>query len=564
MRVIPVIVSAVWTGAAFGIIEGIVLCVSRQFPVILAPYKTSAHVLWVAPLLDVVLFATAAVVGGLGLSAIGRWWRKDLSAVAFLTFVVLGSFAVLNSVRLIHPAAALVLALGVAVGPRSAWLRLARRVTTPRSTRWLAVVPIVLLSIWGGITIVDRVVEGRRTGALPRAAEEALNVLVLVLDTVRRDSFDARSTEASLTPNIDRLLPRGMWYDNAWATSSWSLPSHATLLTGLHPNDHGAAWPEFRLSQEFPTVPEVFTNHGYMTGAFSGNASWVTPEYLGRGFIEFKVYTFENHLRRTSYGRLLSRVLDLVGMHRAGRGRTGQDLNQDLLQFLDHKGDHPFFAYVCYMDVNQTFHRLRLNRPAWSDRPPNDEVFEAYQEGLRAIDEEIGALLRGLEARELLERTIIVLTSDHGESFGEALAPDHDPAGHGTSLYAEQTRVPLLVVDPRHQAGSETIKETVSLQSVPALLARMLGWPDTTFEDPKMTAPPGVALAVLRYAGRHQEAAAWSHWHFIEDLGDEPHERLFDLETDPSETHNLIGVLPVPADIKRLLHSTEIPARLEP
>ncbi len=179
MRLGPIIVLAVWVGVVFGIVEGVVLCVSRQYPMILAPYKTSAHVLWVAPLLDVALFVTAAVIGGSILCVLGRRLGKDLSGVAFVGFIVLGMFAVLNSVRLMHPVAALILSLGLAVGPRSIWVRLAQTVISPRAVRWLAVTPFLLLAIWGGIRATDTIVEAYRSSRLPRAADDALNVLVL-------------------------------------------------------------------------------------------------------------------------------------------------------------------------------------------------------------------------------------------------------------------------------------------------------------------------------------------------------------------------------------------------
>ncbi len=258
-------------------------------------------------------------------------------------------------------------------------------------------------------------------------------------------------------------------------------------------------------------MPEVFSSRGYVTGAFSGNATWVTPEYLGKGFLRFKVYSLENHFRRTSYGRILSRMLDLVGVHRAGRGRKAQDVNRDFLRFLDGRtADRPFFAYLCYMDVNQAFHHRRMNRPKWSHRPPNSEVFEAYKHGLRTLDEEIGTLLATLDTMNLRERTIIVVTSDHGESFGAEVAPDHDPVGHGTSLFGEQTRVPLLVVTPRDDNGPSTVAQTVSLQAVPRLLAKELDWEDDTFADPLIPRTPGVALASLHYAAESASSCVGS------------------------------------------------------
>ena len=168
---------------------------------------------------------------------------------------------------------------------------------------------------------------GRRQGGPPAP----LNVLLVLLDTVRADRFDALSAAGAL-PHLSRLASRGIRYSNAWAHASWSLPSHATILTGRYAHEHGADWPGLRLDPAAPTLASWFSGQGYVAGAFSGNSNWVTPEYLGHGFLRFQAYDFEAHLRRTTFGRKLGRAVQPLGGHFAGRGRKAPTINRELLQ----------------------------------------------------------------------------------------------------------------------------------------------------------------------------------------------------------------------------------------
>ncbi|MBI4589075.1 MAG: sulfatase, partial [Candidatus Rokubacteria bacterium] len=431
MRVSDALAVAVWTATVFGFLEGVALSVSRLFPAVLAPYKVSLHALWIAPALDLPLFLLAAAGLLPLLGVIGRWRGARPLLITHGVFVFLGTVTVVTAPAVIHPIAATLLSLGVT----AAWCRglsgTERRLTDFLRRRLLWI-PALLLAAWAGVAVYDKAREMWLFRHLPPAEADAPNVLLIVLDTVRRDSV-GRPAERSLTPNLDRIAAGGVRFENAWVTSSWSLASQASILTGRYPHEHGADWPDFRLDDRYPTLAEFFSRRGYVTGAFSGNAAWVTPEYLGRGFLRFNAYLLEDLLRRTVHGRKLDRLLGEVGYHAAGRGKKAPTLNAEFLAFLDDYRSRPFFAYLCYMDVNQAFHDRRLN-PGFRRRATRQEVIEAYEGGMRALDAEIARLFSELDRRRLLDRTLVVITSDHGESFG-AEADDHDPPDHGTSLY---------------------------------------------------------------------------------------------------------------------------------
>ena len=530
---------AAWSAVGFGLIEGAILCIIRAFPVLRAPYKVSPEILWVAPAVNLVLFLLVAVVLIAVLGAMRRLDTAYRLRAVYGTFIFLGLLAVLAAPGVLHVVAAAVLAMGGAFALAS---RLSGGAQLfPRSLRSAILLPLLIVAIGLGVAGYERAREMWLFRQLPAAAEHAFNVLVIVLDTVRRDSFD--SDAPAKTPNLDRFAAAGTTYENAWSTTSWSLPSQATLMTGAYPHVHGADWPRLQLSADTPTLAEFFAARGYTAGAFSGNSAWVTPEYLGRGYLRFKVYRLEDLLRRTSYGRVISRLVEPIGLHYAGRGKKAPRLNHEFLDFLSDYPGRPFFAYLCYMDVNQRFHNRRLNNAFWESKPSPREVRAAYDIGLEELDTRIGLLLGELEARGMLANTMVIVTSDHGESFGAAVG-DHDPRRHGTSLYPEQARVPLFVVLPGRVAAGARVTKTVSIRAIPATIAAALGLANSPFGPPLPLADgadssDAVALSTLHYGRRSIESIVWNKWQYI-NTRTPRQEELFDLATDPRARTNVL------------------------
>jgi arylsulfatase A-like enzyme len=402
--------------------------------------------------------------------------------------------------------------------------------------------------------ITSGVVEAQPSASLSPSAP---NVLMIVLDTVRHDRF-APSVNDSLTPNLNQIAAQGIRYENAWACSSWSLPSQVSLLTGLYPHEHGADWPGLALDKAVPTLDSFLFSHGYVTGAFSGNSAWITPEYFGRGFLHFDVYTLEDHLRRTANGRKVNKLLEPLGSNYAGRGKKAPAINREFLSFLDRYPEHPFFGFLCYMDVNQGFHHARLNRPFWQREATVAEVLAAYDAALHQLDVHIGELFSELARRGKLENTIVIITSDHGESFGSAETTDHDPAGHGTSLYPEQTRVPLWIVYPNVVEAGKEIRQTVSLRAIPATITTLLQLENSPFVgaplalDERLTGQDEAILTTLNYADHILRAVVQENWLLIRNEVD-GREELFDLTKDPLARTNLSANQPRLATLQNSL-----------
>ena len=563
MRRSDVFVIAAWAGTIFGLAEGVILCICRAFPAVLAPFKVSAHGLWVAPSIDLPLF----VLAGVGVVVFLRWALKWLGTskllVAYGFYVFLGLFTLLTAPKMIHLISATLLSLGLT----AVFCRRLRgwesRFTSYLRSR-LVWIPVLIVIAGLGVYGYERVSETwifRRLSPIPKGAT---NVLVVVMDTVRFDSF-TRPAKDSLTPNINKIVARGVRFENAWAPSSWTLPSQASILTGRYPHEHAADWPYLRLENKSPTLAEFFAGRGYVTGAFSGNGAWVTPEYLGRGFLRFNVYTLENLFRRTVHGRSISRLLWEVGYHIAGRGKKAPTVNAQFLKFLDDYPDRPFFAYLCYMDVNQAFHNAMFNHGFWVPTPPVQEIVRAYEQGLNQLDEHIGKLFTELEQRGILKNTLVVITSDHGQSFGAENANDHDPFGHGTSLYPEQTRVPLFVIHANRLGTGQKITSAVSLRQIPATITHLMGLADLAFlgdplpiQDSSSENFGAPVLTTLNYRDHKLQSVIWNGWQYINNLNNPNEgEEVYDLTADPFEKKSLTSahadITPIRAVLQQLI-----------
>jgi arylsulfatase A-like enzyme len=331
----------------------------------------------------------------------------------------------------------------------------------------------------------------------------------------------------------------------------------------MYPHQHGADWPSIALNKQVRTLPEEFSSRGYVTGAFSSNASWIVPEHLGKGFLRFDAYIPEDIVRRTTIGRGIGVFTDKVKLHPGGRGKKAPVVMREFLRFLDDYPGRPFFVYLCFMDVNRSLYARWFNA-YFLREAPQSEVFEGYEAGLRELDGHIGRLWEQLQNRGLLENTIVVITSDHGQSFGTDVCQDHFPIGHGTSLYPEQTRIPLLVIYPPKVPAGRIMHETVSLRSTAATIIRLAEIADSPFRSRSWPLPTAVAddfpkaasqaLMTLRYAPYNIDSVVSNGWQYIDDFSTQPnHELLFNLNTDLIAAHNLNDKSEVMVTMRNLL-----------
>jgi arylsulfatase A-like enzyme len=491
-----VFLAAVWFGLVAGLIEGLWLTFSRYglgVNTLMGP-----HVIWLAVVMDVLWLLIPGVI----LAAVALVWRSPAATrplmfgLAFPAATAVCFLAMLT----LHTYAMLVIALGIAVQASAVisrrpagFVRLVRR-STP-----------VLIGITGLLAAlvfgVMRFQERRAIAGLPAPTKGSPNVLLLILDTARSMSMSLDGFSQATTPRLEAYAHEGVNFLSALSPSSWTLPSHASMFTGYLPHQLSTGY-RTPLDATQPTVAEELAHRGYATGGFVANLHYASREFgLQRGFIHYADYAISpgELFLNSSLGRYLSvhrwfrraiRFYDILGRKDAAR------LDGELLGWLDQRTDgRPFFAFVNYYDVHepylppaafdrkfasatkrklyQTDQSIRGARALGKlDMTPAEmqREHEAYMASLNYLDSEIGNLLDVLKQRGLLDNTIVIITGDHGEQFGE-----HGYVVHGNSLYAPVMRVPLLLSYPPAVPRGKTDSTWLNLRDLPATIFDLTG-----------------------------------------------------------------------------------------
>ena len=420
---------------------------------------------------------------------------------------------------------------------------------------------------------------------------DAPNVLLVVLDTARA----ARVYDEQLMPNVNRLADGGATYEQAYTTAPWSLPSHASLFTGAYTGDHGVHADARQFTPERPPLATRFQAAGYRTLAYSNNF-WISPSFgFDTGFDEFEV-GWELFSGGEGFAEVGKEQAGLLGQLRAfapkllSRSAPKTLLNAVFLatvwdrhdsgawlttrrakRWLD--GDDPFFMFLNYREPHLAYEPPAeyisevtpegqtppdpgaVNQDPWAyvtgEVEMDDAEFEQleilYDAELRYLDARLGQLFEALDERDLLEETIVVVTSDHGENLGE-----HGLMDHQYCLYDTLLHVPLVVygpeIEPGHRTGLVELKDlygtlltAAGLRSDPAVDLR--GRPDRAAVAAEYRAPmPSIERLRAEYGELPESVLAYDRglqairtddWKLIQ--GTDGSERLYDLRSDPGE-----------------------------
>ena len=578
--VATILVVTSWIGLLAGGIEGLRWAVHQW----LSDGMVFMHpgFLWIAPATLMVLCLAIGV--GCAVCAKVRTSDRSFSIAVWLTSLV----AWLNLIQLVVPGlfvvAWVLLACGLATVTKrfvEARFRLLCRVAG-RTLPWLVVAVVCTAIIQSGVSAKR---EAAAIGALPPAAEGAPNVLLVVLDTVRADAV---RFDSELTPQIARFAERGVQFATAKSTAPWTLPSQAGMFTGRLPHELSSDWLA-RLDATHPTLAEVLSEKGWVTGGFVGNTRYCSAETgLDRGFAHYEAYraSLADFVLTTALGRrvLLSPLPTYVGICDWPARKHADEINSSFLRWIDQHQGRPFFAFVNYWDAHDPYFApeafqtqptprgkdLTLLRNWWWTH--KEDVSEkqiamlrtAYEDCIRALDDQVGILLKELDRRDILDNTLVIITSDHGEHFG-----DHELFLHGNSLYDAVLHVPLKVVLPNRVPTGVRINDPVSLQGLPNTVLDLLGlqaefpgsswtsyWPlddnsghqsdlipqddmEPTAVISEIASQPGFPPCHGRspVAAGPMQSVQQGRWKYIRDaLGTE---QLFDLQADPGENHNL-------------------------
>jgi arylsulfatase A-like enzyme len=564
------LVMGAWFGILFGMLEGALLlyfCNAAPIMSEMGKHGVNADILWIAPAFDLTLFLLLAIAL---IAACTLVPRIPASLVAFTCFTLLAAYGLAIAPMRLLPWASQMLALGVTVAVARWAAPRMERVSGFLRRSLPAVAGLWLLAALL-LGVGPRLLEWQAVRNLPPASPGRPNVLLIVLDTVRADRMSLHGYARPTTPFLAKLGEQSAVFTQAVSTSSWTLPAHASLFTGLHPNQHGAT--EDRLDARSATLAETFAAHGYRTAGFTANTIMTQRRTgLDRGFQHYEdlFANLADAASRTTFGRRLLRFAPRLGYHDWPGRKDAAVVNGSFLAWLDSRGsDRPFFAFLNYFDAHgpylpprefaarfsQQADALVARRPyngwAYAGEPVDVAVRElesdAYDASLAYLDAQLEQLFADLRARGLLESTLVVITSDHGESIFE-----HGAFGHSMNLYRENLHIPLLFHWPGKVPPGVRDARLTDLTAVPATVLELAGivepWPSASLapfqQEPPQADRPLSELARNSAAPSHwPNHSGWlkslisDRWHLI--LHQSGRAELFDWQADPLELNDL-------------------------
>ena len=438
------------------------------------------------------------------------------------------------------------------------------------------------------------------------------NVFLAVMDAVRPDHLSCYGYSQRTTPNIDEIADEGVLFENAFSAAPWTPPSHASMFTGMYPSQHGVLGENLYLDEEIPTLADIFRSKGYKTLGICRNVFVGSQTGLDRGFEKFD--SQRKSVRRLSLDWIafcLKTDIRFVMYKWASQARVFRQLRKWILGA--EKANQPFFIFVNYLDAHTPYrpphpfkekfekthnrstdlqkitdvfnHRhgypyvaeeIEVSREEW-------EVLRSWYDGeIAYIDFFLGMLFDFLRERALFDNTFVVITSDHGENFG-----DHHLANHVFCLYDSLLHVPLIMKCPEGFSTRKRISNIVShVDILPTLLSllnlesrhhisgvNLLPFQDRAYHKCVCAeyGPPLADLQALKRLSPNVEPSICSKHNRIlkcirsQDfkyiIGSDREEELYNLAEDPNENRNVIREFPEKAHEFKVLLNTELEGR---
>jgi arylsulfatase A-like enzyme/Flp pilus assembly protein TadD len=364
----------------------------------------------------------------------------------------------------------------------------------------------------------DEDARGRIAGRHPEPS--SLNLVVVTLDTLRADRLGCYGFRRVATPHIDAVAENGVVFEQATATQPMTLPSHASIFTGLIPPHHGVRDNGgFFVEEGAVTLAERLQEGGWATGAFVG--AWVLD---GRWGLDQGFDHYSDHFDLSKY-----KVVNLGTVQ-----KPGDEVMDLALEWLETRRDRRFFAWIHLYDPHTPYEPPSPFAERYPGQPYLGEI--AY------TDQVVGRLVAWLQESGTWDRTVLVLVGDHGESLGE-----HGEATHTFFVYDATQHVPLIVRTPWGDRG-RSAAQVSTVDIVPTVLD-LLGLPAQDGLDGRSLAPlvldprserPGLAYSETYFPRFHY---GWQHLRSVRDgawkLIDAPRPELYDVRGDPGETTNV-------------------------
>ena len=373
----------------------------------------------------------------------------------------------------------------------------------------------------------------------PRLATEGprpKNVIIIVLESAAAQYMSVYGSQFDTTPNLSAEAEYAMVIERGYSQSGWTYLSRLPLMYGVTP---GLPWTDaWRVVEHSIGLAKILRNErGYRTAFFSGG----DPDWDGMYW--------------AAHGAGMAEVFgpkELGGYMASSWGTEDGILVDGLIRWIDSDPNRPFYAM---MWTDQTHHPYTLAHDTQvidfldEKKTPHGELLERYLNALRQADRHLGRLFEALRHRNLADDTIVVITGDHGEAFGD---PHEQIVGHGSGLYEENIRVPLIFWNPRLFPNGERSDRPGGHIDINPTLAHMLDiQPPDTWRGASLISNdhPGRAYSVASGVD-YQFGVTDAHFKYIVDV-DGGYDRLYDLKTDPREQTDVAAQYPQVANAFR-------------
>jgi arylsulfatase A-like enzyme len=422
-------------------------------------------------------------------------------------------------------------------------------------------------------------------GAATTSSQALPNVIVVVMDTVRADHLSIYGYERATSPELARFAERAHLFRRATANSNWSLPSHATLLTGLLPHQHGAravvssvtaqersqaamARLAFQpLAEAQVTLPERLREVGYQTALVSANYAWLSPEsglLQGFEYIDSRpgmLVGWEPFAAAYLRHQPIKALKTMYARSTSSKA-SAREIVDHVNDYLDRQSRRPFFLLINFMDAHapytsalhaDTVPEIHARLAA---HPLSAANVESYDRSIAFLDHQLGRLFADLQKRGLFDDALIVVTADHGERFG--------PSGrgwHGDDLSQMSIHVPLVIKVPRQARGQRPERRAQLADVAPTILdAAGLPIPQEFFGSPLAQRSRAVIAESYLAAGGTVTSlrpvpvveldaelpTMWAlleaDWKLVHDA--RGRDALYDLAADPTEATDLASSRP--------------------
>ncbi len=550
-------------------------------------FYLNPQAIWMGGLANLPLFG----ILGWGAWAVARAtgrpapWRWVLAVVAWLGALELAliSHRLQIVAQLIAAAGVAAVVMRFADASPGRFARLVRRATAGTAA----------IAALGGLTWNALRFQKERSAAaaIPSAPTGAPNVLLLILDTVRASDLSVYGYVRRTTPGLERFATDAIRFDRAISTAPWTLPRHASIFTGRYPFEMTVGY-DVPLAHDAPTLAERLGAVGYRTGGFVGNTVYGSYLHgLDHGFQRYRDYpmSVSEMFGASTLNRLLMRVWNQATNSYVEAGvKDAPAVSAEFTHWLDGvPAGRPWFAFLNYFDAHMPYNppapydlmfskQEPLTRSVYGEsrrKRDSDEVRglrDAYDGAIAYLDAQLQILFADLEARGQLDNTVVIVTADHGEAFGE-----HGFLNHGSSLYLPEVHVPLLVRLPGKAMRGCVVRDWVSLRDIAATIGELTpvgrdAFPGASLLD-KCRQPAGQtasdslhraspALSIVE-ARRHLKS--WypasggqirgivdGRFAFLQHEGGRA--ELFDLDVDSMQQHDISALGPFASDRARM------------